>query len=98
MPLGMEVGLCPRDIVLDGDEAPLPKSGTAAPTLSGPCLLWPHGWMNQDTTWYGGRPRPRSYCVRWRPSSPPQKGAQEPPTFRPMSIVTKWLDAMDGSR
>jgi len=29
MPLGTEVGLDLRDIVLDGDLAPLPKSGTA---------------------------------------------------------------------
>jgi len=38
MPLGMEVGLSPGDIVLDGDlAAPLPERGTAA--LFGPCLL-----------------------------------------------------------
>jgi len=23
------------------------------------CVLWPIGWMDQDATWYGGRPRPR---------------------------------------
>ena len=27
----------------------------------------------RDATWYGGRPLPRRRCVRWRPSSPPQK-------------------------
>jgi len=31
--------------------------------------------------WYGGRPRPRRRCVRWRPSSP-VKGAQ-PPVYGP---------------
>ena len=31
------------------------------------------GWMDQDATWYGGRPRRRSHCARWRPS-PPKKG------------------------
>jgi len=31
--------------------------------------------MDQDTTWYGGRPRPRSHCARWGPSSlSPKKG------------------------
>ena len=36
------------------------------------------------------RPRPRPHCVRWEPSSPPRKGAQQnPPTFRLMSIVAK---------
>ena len=36
MPLGMEVGLGPGHIVLDGDSAPL-KIG-AQPPLFGPCL------------------------------------------------------------
>jgi len=49
----------------------------------GPCLLWPcNGWMDQDTTWYGGRPRPKQHCVRWEPSSPrARKGAQQPLTL-----------------
>jgi len=34
-------------------------------------VLWPNGWKDQDATWYQGRPRPRPYCVRWRPSTPP---------------------------
>jgi len=29
--------------------------------------------MDQDVTWYGGRPRPTRHCVRWGPSST-QKG------------------------
>jgi len=37
----------------------------------------------QGHTWHGGRPRPRRHCVRWGPSSPPQKGAQPPPIFCP---------------
>ena len=32
------------------------------------------GWMTQDNTWYGGRPRPRQQCVIWGPSSPKEKG------------------------
>jgi len=43
-------------------------------------VLWPNGWMDQDETWHGGRPRPRPHCVRWGPSSPP-KGAQPAPQF-----------------
>ena len=45
--LGMEVGLGPGHIVLDGDPAPLPKN--AAEPLSpifGPFLLWLNGWMH----------------------------------------------------
>jgi len=32
-------------------------------------------------TWYGGRPRPRQHCVRWRPRSrcPKKTGAQHSP-------------------
>jgi len=34
-------------------------------------------------TCYGGRPRPRPYCVRWWPSVPQEKVAQQPPIFGP---------------
>ena len=44
-------------------------------------LLWPNGWMNEDATWYRSRPRPRPHCVRWRPSSYPQKGHSSPRLF-----------------
>ena len=47
--------------------------------IFGPFLLWPNGWMHQDATWYGCRPQPRGLCVRWKPSSPPQKGGGDPP-------------------
>ena len=40
-------------------------------------VLWPNGWMDQDATWYGARPRPRRHCVRLASSSP-CKGAQHP--------------------
>ena len=49
MPLGMELGLGPRDFVLDGDPAPLPKKGNP---IFGPFLLWLNGWIHQDATWY----------------------------------------------
>jgi len=64
MPLDMKVGLGPCHIVLDGDPAPPPKKG-AQPPIFDPCLLWPKGWMDQDATWYGDRPRPRRHCVKW---------------------------------
>jgi len=94
MPLGMEVGLGPGDFVLDGDPASRQKRGTA-PNFR-PFLLWQNGWMDQDATWYGGRPRPRPHCVRWGPSSPsPSKKGAQPHNFLPMSIVAIRLD---GSR
>jgi len=54
MPLGMEVGLGPDGIVLDGDRGP--KKGIAPSPIVGSCLLWLNGCMYQDTTWYEGRP------------------------------------------
>jgi len=45
------------------------KKGTPHP-IFGWCLLWPNGWMEQDATWYGGKPRPRWRCVRWGRNSP----------------------------
>jgi len=62
MPLRMEVGLGPVDFVLDGDPGPPPQKGGRSPFL-GPCLLWPNGWMDQDGTCHGGRPRSGPYCV-----------------------------------
>ena len=53
----LEIGRGPGDIVLDGDPAPPTERGTAPP-LFGLYLLWPNGWMNQDTIWNGGRSRP----------------------------------------
>ena len=62
MPVGVKVGLSPGHVVLDWDPAPPPKG--AQPQL------WPNGWMDQDATWYEGRPRPRLHCVIWGSSSP----------------------------
>jgi len=73
MPLGREVGIGPSDIVLDQDPAP-PSKREHRPPIFSPFLLWPSGWMHQDATWYGGRPRPRPHCVRWDPAAPPLKG------------------------
>ena len=44
------------------------------PKNIGPCLLWPNGWMDQDATWYEGRPVPRPHGVVWGRSSPFQRG------------------------
>jgi len=88
MPLGMEGGLGPGHIVVDGNPAPPSKKGHSPPIL-GQCLLWQNGWTDRDATWYGGRPHPKRHYVRWGPSSP-RKRAQQPPAFQPMSILPKW--------
>ena len=55
-------------------QLPSPKSGLPSrkrgqrPSILGPCLLGPSGWMEQST-WYDGRHRPGQHCVRCRPSS-----------------------------
>jgi len=91
VPLGTEVGLGPGDIVLYKNLAPAPQKG-GQPQIFGPCLLWPNVWMNQDDTWYGGRPQLRRHCVRWGPSSPPLKGTA-PPTFGSCPLwPNHWMD------
>jgi len=74
MKLGMQVGVDPGHIVLGGDPAPPPQKGHSPP-IFGPYVLRPNGCMDQDVTWYGGRPRPRRFRVRWGPRSPsPKRG------------------------
>ena len=90
MKLGMQLGLGPGHIVLDGDPAPPPPKGQS-PLIFGPYLLWQNGCMDQDATSYGARPWTRRLCVRWRLSFPLKKG-HSAPNFRPMSIVAKRLD------
>jgi len=46
VPLDTEVDLGPGHIVLDGAQLP-PERGTAAPSLFGPCILWPQGRPSQ---------------------------------------------------
>jgi len=95
MPLGMEVGLGPDDIVLDGDPDPPSQKGCGAPCpIFGPCLLWSKGLMDQDATWYGARPWPRRLCVRWRPSYPQKKGhTHSDPIFGPCLMWPNgWMD------
>ena len=82
MPLGMEVGLSPGDlVVLDGDPSPSLKGGQNPSPIFGPFLLWPNGWMHQDITCYGARPHPRGPCVRWGQSPLTQKGGGAPLIF-----------------
>ena len=71
MPLGMEVGLGPGDFVLDWDPLPSPEKG-GAPKFSVHVYCGQTAGMDQDGIWHGGRPRPRTHCVRWGPSSLPR--------------------------
>jgi len=92
MPLGTETGLGPGDIVLDGDQLP-PRKGSQQPPLFVPCLLWPNGWMDRGTPWYGGRLQPWQHCVRWEFTNRTEKGTAAP-TCRAMSIEGKRLQLL----
>jgi len=48
MPLGIEVGFGPGDIVLGGDPAPARKTAQQPASLFGPYLLWPNGGSSQQ--------------------------------------------------
>jgi len=87
--IGMEVGLGPVHIVLDGHSSPPQKRGQSCP-IFGPSLLCPNGCMDQDATWYGGRPQPTQHCVRCGPSYTQKKDTPTPTQFWP--VVAKWLD------
>jgi len=78
MPIGTEVDLDPGDTVLDGD--PASPRGAQHPTILAH-VLWPNGFVDQDTTWYRVGLGP-GHSVTWGPSSP-LKGAQQPPIFGP---------------
>jgi len=80
MKLGMQIDLGPGHIVLDGDPAP-PSPKGHSPPIFGSYPLRPNGCIDQDATWYGGRPRPRRLCIRWGPRSPPPKGDGAPQKF-----------------
>ena len=69
--LGMEAGLGPSHIVLDGAQLPLRKRGTAAPQFSAHvCCVQTAGWIKMPlSTDYGRRSQTRRHCVRWGPSS-----------------------------
>jgi len=92
MPLGTELGLGPGDIVLDGDQAPLPNMDTAASHFSA------HVYCGQTAGWIK---MPLGTNVGLGPGHIVLDGDQLPlkrdraATFRPMSIVAKRLD---GSR
>jgi len=89
MPLGMEVGLGPGHIVLDGDPAPPPSKGQGPQFLAGISSGQMAGWikipLSREVGFSLG-----DIVLDGDPAPPPQKG--NTPNFRPMSVVAKWLD------
>jgi len=84
MKFGMEVGLSPGDIVLDGRSCPSPKRGTAAPPP-----LFGHVYYGQTAEWIKmplGREvglDPCDIVLDGGPSSPLQRGTTQPPILGP---------------
>jgi len=75
MKLGMQVGLGPGHIVLDGDPAPPPKG--AQPQFSAHiCCGQMAGWIKMPLGMQVGLV-PGDF-VTWGPSSPPKKGGRAP--------------------
>jgi len=69
--------------VFDGDPATPQKKAHPPHPIFGLSLMWPNGWMDEDSTWYGCRPRRRPLCIRRVPSYP-RKGHSSPlPLFSP---------------
>ena len=94
MALGMSVGLGLGHSVLAGDPAHPPQKGAELPPIFGPFLLWSKGWMHQNATWYGGRPRPRPHCASWGPRSP-QEGGTAPIFGTSILWPNGWIDQGD---
>jgi len=93
MALGMEEGLGPGHIVLDGDPAALPKKGPEPPSQfsahfycgqTAGCIKMPLG-MEVGLS-------PGDFVFDGDPATPRRKGTPTPTQFWPMSIVTKRLD------
>jgi len=75
MALGMEMGLGPGHIVLDGDSSSHPPKGGGAPfPVFGSVPMWPHGWMHQDATCHGGRPQPGDFVLHGDPAPLHKRG------------------------
>jgi len=68
------------------------KKGAQPPPIFGPWLSWPNGSMDQDVTWYRGRPRPGHIVLDGDPP-PPQKGGHSPRIFGTCLLWPKgWMD------
>ena len=91
MKFGMQVGLGPGHIVLDGDPAPPPQRDTASPNFRPKFIVAKRldGCSCYLAWWQASAQAP--LCQM---GTPPPKGDRDPlPNFRPISIVAKRLDA-----
>ena len=88
MALGTELGLCPSDIVLDGDPAPIPKKGAEPPQFLA------HVYCGQTARWIK-MPlgievglSPGHIVLDGDPAALPKNGTQ-PPIFSPFVVAKR---------
>jgi len=80
MPLGMELGLSPGDVVLNGDPATLPKRGGAAQFLAHVYCGQTAAWIKMPLGTEVGLGL-RDIVLDGDPAPTPRKGPSAPPQF-----------------
>ena len=87
MPLDMEAGLGPDDIMLDGDPAPTPQKGGTAPPqfLAHVYCAQTAGWIKMALGMEVGL-GPGHIVLDRDPAPLPKKGAEPPPIFGPFLL------------
>jgi len=92
MKLGMQVGLGPGHIVLDGDPAPPPQWAQSPKFSAHVCCGQMAGWMKLVLGKEVGL-GPSDFVLDGDPApSSPKRGRSPVPNFRLISIVAKRLD------
>ena len=94
MKLGVQVGLGPGHIVLDGDPAQPPQRGGALQFSAHICCGQMAGWIKMPLGLEVGLSS-GDFVLDGDPAPLPEKGVEPFPNFPPMFIVAKPLD---GSR
>jgi len=93
MKLGMQIGLGPGHIVLDGTQLPLPQKGTAPQFSAHICSSQMAARIKVSLGVELGH-GPGDFVLDGDPAPcppPPEKGGRAPQNFRPMFIVAKRL-------
>jgi len=91
MPLGKEVGLGVRDIVLDGDPAPAPLKGHSPQFSANVRCDETAGWTKMPLGMQVGLGT-GDFVFHGDPALPRKRAHPPPPNFWSMSIVDKRLD------
>ena len=89
--LGMQVGLSPGHIVLDGDPAPLPQRGTAPQFSAHICCCQMAAWIKMSLGMELAL-GPGDFVLDGDPAPPAPKGGQSLPKFSAHVYCAKRLD------